>query len=97
MSKYNNLYYINRCRLCLFNGDGLIDVLSASALDAEINWYENLSIVSVELIANEIPIEFILSQNYPNLAESGDSPESDDHTILSQKLNIVFLKHPLFS
>ncbi len=43
-----------------------MDVLSASALDAEINWYENLSIVGVESISNEIPNEFSLGQNYPN-------------------------------
>ena len=48
------------------DGDGDMDVLSASALDSEINWYENLSIVSVESISNEIPNEFVLNQNYPN-------------------------------
>ena len=39
------------------------------ALTAEndgIVWYENLSIVGVETISNEIPIEFRLNQNYPN-------------------------------
>ncbi len=48
------------------DGDGDMDVLSASALDSEINWYENLSIVSVESISNEIPTEYSLKQNYPN-------------------------------
>jgi len=41
-------------------------VLSASALDSELNWYENLSIVSVESISNEVPNEFSLKQNFPN-------------------------------
>ncbi len=48
------------------DGDGDTDVLSASALDSEINWYENLSIVGVESISNEIPTEFIIEQNFPN-------------------------------
>jgi len=48
------------------DGDGDNDVLSASALDGEINWYENLTVTSVETISNEVPIEFNLKQNYPN-------------------------------
>jgi len=48
------------------DGDGDIDVLSASQLDNKIAWYENLSPVGIEAISNEIPIEFRLSQSYPN-------------------------------
>ncbi|MCH7965013.1 MAG: T9SS type A sorting domain-containing protein, partial [Bacteroidetes bacterium] len=48
------------------DNDGDMDVLSASAIDDKIAWYENLSPVGVESISNEIPIEFNLSQNYPN-------------------------------
>ena len=43
-----------------------MDVLSASANDDKIAWYENLLIVGIKAITNEIPIEFSLSQNYPN-------------------------------
>jgi len=48
------------------NGDGDIDVLSASWLDDRIVWYENLSIVNIVENSNEFPTEFRLSQNYPN-------------------------------
>ena len=48
------------------NGDGDIDVLSASWLDDRIVCYENLSIVNIVENSNEFPTEFRLSQNYPN-------------------------------
>ncbi len=48
------------------DGDGDIDVLSASGGDNKIAWYENMSPVGIEAISNEIPIDFSLSQNYPN-------------------------------
>jgi len=48
------------------DGDGDIDVLSASGSDHKIAWHENTSVVSVESISNDIPTEFSLSQNYPN-------------------------------
>jgi len=46
------------------DGDGDIDVLSASTGDDKIAWYENL--ISSVAISNEIPTAFNLSQNYPN-------------------------------
>jgi hypothetical protein len=48
------------------DGDGDIDVLSASIDDDKIAWYRNDSVVGVESISNEIPIDFSLNQNYPN-------------------------------
>ena len=48
------------------DGDGDMDVLSASAIDNKIAWYENTGTVGVESISNEIPGEFSLNQNYPN-------------------------------
>ena len=50
------------------DGDGDIDVLSGSKSDFlhPVAWYENLSIVGIEVISNDIPSEFSLSQNYPN-------------------------------
>ena len=48
------------------DGDGDIDVLSASSHDDKIAWYENLSIVGIVTFSNEIPTEFGLIQNYPN-------------------------------
>ena len=56
-----------------------MDVRSAS-LDAKINWYENLSIVGVESISNEIPIELSLCQNYPN----GFNPSTSNQFSLPQ-------------
>ncbi len=47
------------------DGDGDMDVLSASRDDNKIAWYES-DLVSSVAILNEIPIEFNLSQNYPN-------------------------------
>jgi len=47
------------------DGDGDMDVLSASRDDNKIAWYES-DLVSSVAILNEIPIEFSLSQNYPN-------------------------------
>ncbi len=48
------------------DGDGDMDVLSASWGDGKIAWYENLSPTGIEVTSNEIPIEFSLGQNYPN-------------------------------
>ena len=48
------------------DGDGDIDVLSASQEDNKIAWYENLLITGIVTNSNEIPSEFRLSQNYPN-------------------------------
>jgi len=48
------------------DGDGDIDVLSASENDDKIAWYENLLITGIVTNSNEIPSEFSLSQSYPN-------------------------------
>jgi len=48
------------------DSDGDIDVLSSSAADDKIAWYENLGVVGVGSISNEIPIKFSLRQSYPN-------------------------------
>ena len=48
------------------DGDGDMDVLSASGNDNKIAWYENLLITGIVTNSNEIPSEFRLSQNYPN-------------------------------
>jgi hypothetical protein len=48
------------------DGDGDIDVLSASGVDDKIAWYENLGVVGIEDEQTEIPLSFNLNQNYPN-------------------------------
>ena len=49
------------------DGDGDMDVLSASVLDDKIAWYENLLIVGVEdNISLDTPVQFKLYNNYPN-------------------------------
>ena len=49
------------------DGDGDMDVLSASYLDDKIAWYENLLIVSID-DNNPLgaPVQFQLYNNYPN-------------------------------
>ena len=49
------------------DGDGDMDVLSASALDDKIAWYENLSPVGI--VNNDpsvVPVKPLLYNNYPN-------------------------------
>ena len=48
------------------DGDGDMDVLSASSDDNKIAWYENLLITTGVEDENIVPTEFSLSQNYPN-------------------------------
>jgi len=48
------------------DGDGDIDVLSASAGDDKIAWYQNLLLTSVTTEGRDYIKSFKLSQNYPN-------------------------------
>ena len=49
------------------DGDGDMDVLSASAIDNKIAWYENLLIVGIEdNNPLDTPVKFQLFNNYPN-------------------------------
>ncbi|MQY80474.1 MAG: T9SS type A sorting domain-containing protein [Bacteroidetes bacterium] len=47
------------------DGDGDMDVLSASKKDNKIAWYENLMSTDIKNNANK-PVKFSLYQNYPN-------------------------------
>ena len=49
------------------DGDGDMDVLSASSVDRKIAWYQNLSIVGI--VNNDppvVPVKLLLYNNYPN-------------------------------
>ncbi|MBN2091997.1 T9SS type A sorting domain-containing protein [candidate division KSB1 bacterium] len=49
------------------DGDGDIDVLSASEYDHKVAWYKNLLIeTAVQTGNNRYPLNFTLEQNYPN-------------------------------
>ena len=59
--------YANSVYAVDVDGDGDMDVLSASYVDDKIAWYENLSTVGI--INNDppvVPVKLLLYNNYPN-------------------------------
>ena len=50
------------------DGDGVIDLLSASSRDNKITWYKNLNATATSVAYDTpgVPDEFLLYHNYPN-------------------------------